>query len=137
MIAYRFQTLPETPRHGVILSQNKPPQPAFFLTPTEAKVLPMQRMTIARIQAAVADYYGLTAEHMRSKSRSRNHVYPRQMAMLLCRELCPNSLPDIGQRFGGRDHSTIFYGIESVRKRIASNPSVEFEYETLRAKLAA
>src|SRR5689334_5810050 len=139
MIAYRYVTLPENLTAGFVIEERKPPQPAMFLRPSVAKAIYVHettRLTIAKIQAAVADYYGISPIHMNSKSKDRNHVYPRQMAMLLSRELVKASLTQIAIRFG-RDHTTVMHSIKAVQKRVKENDNTEAEYVTLRAKLAA
>lgn len=63
----------------------------------------------------VADFYGLTMEDLRSDTRKRDVARPRQVAMFLMRELCPHlSLPAIGRLLGGRDHTTILWGVRRV-----------------------
>jgi chromosomal replication initiator protein len=141
MIAYRFVNLTNHPKHGVVVPVAGEVRPALFLTPEEAKpaIDPHEttRLTIAKIQTAVAEYYGISLGHMRSRSRDRNHVYPRFVAMLLARELTSSSLPDIAHRFGKKDHSTVIHGIRNAQKRIADDDVAHHEYVTLRKKLAA
>ncbi|MEA2452630.1 MAG: chromosomal replication initiator protein [Actinomycetota bacterium] len=71
--------------------------------------------------SVAADYFGITPDEIRSSSRSRDLVTARQMAMYLCRELTDLSLPKIGERFGGRDHSTVIYANNKVREQIGEN----------------
>ncbi|MCA1704158.1 MAG: chromosomal replication initiation protein DnaA, partial [Actinobacteria bacterium] len=71
--------------------------------------------------SVAADYFGVTPDEIRSSSRSRDLVTARQMAMYLCRELTDLSLPKIGDRFGGRDHSTVIYANNKVRELIKEN----------------
>jgi chromosomal replication initiator protein len=71
--------------------------------------------------SVAADYFGITADEIRSSSRSRDLVTARQMAMYLCRELTDLSLPKIGERFGGRDHSTVIYANNKIRELIGEN----------------
>ena len=71
--------------------------------------------------SVAADYFGITADEIRSSSRSRDLVTARQMAMYLCRELTDLSLPKIGDRFGGRDHSTVIYANNKIREQISEN----------------
>jgi chromosomal replication initiation ATPase DnaA len=137
MIAYRFVNLTNHPKHGVVVPVAGEVRPALFLTPEEAKPHETTRLTIAKIQTAVAEYYGISLGHMRSRSRDRNHVYPRFVAMLLARELTSSSLPDIAHRFGKKDHSTVIHGIRNAQKRIADDDVAHHEYVTLRKKLAA
>jgi chromosomal replication initiator protein len=71
--------------------------------------------------SVASDYFGITADEIRSSSRSRDLVTARQMAMYLCRELTDLSLPKIGERFGGRDHSTVIYANNKIRELIGEN----------------
>ena len=71
--------------------------------------------------SVAADYFGVTPDEIRSSSRSRDLVTARQMAMYLCRELTDLSLPKIGERFGGRDHSTVIYANNKIRQLIGEN----------------
>jgi chromosomal replication initiator protein len=74
------------------------------------------RVTSDLIISVSADYFDVTAEEICSSSRSRPLVNARQMAMYLCRELTDLSLPKIGERFGGRDHSTVVHATQKVRQ---------------------
>lgn len=67
---------------------------------------------------AVADYYGISAEDITGSSRRREVATPRQVAMFLSRDMAGLSLPQIGQAFGGRDHSTVLYSCNLVQKNI-------------------
>lgn len=107
---------------------------------------------IADIQRAVAEHYGISPDAMREPdglgARDWTKVRPRQIAMYLSRELCksgPNpdfqptraSYPRIGQRFGGRDHTTVMHACRSVKERIASDAETRSAVEHLREELAA
>lgn len=78
-------------------------------------------ITAERIQAAVAREWGVTAEALRSKSRTKNLTIPRQAAMHLCRELLAMHLVDIGVVFGNRDHSTVIHSLERAADQIATD----------------
>jgi chromosomal replication initiator protein len=71
--------------------------------------------------SVAADYFGITPDEIRSSSRSRDLVTARQMAMYLCRELTELSLPKIGERFGGRDHSTVIYANKKIEVQMHEN----------------
>jgi chromosomal replication initiator protein len=73
-------------------------------------------ITAEYIQDIVADYFHLKSDEFRSAKRTRNIAYPRQIAMYLCRRLTDLSLPKIGEKFGGRDHTTIIHGFEKISK---------------------
>jgi len=68
------------------------------------------------IQEIVASHYKLKLDELLAKKRSRNVVYPRQIAMYLCRELTENSLPLIGELFGGRDHTTVIHAYDKISR---------------------
>ena len=73
-------------------------------------------ITAEYIQDVVAEYFHLKTEELRSAKRTRNIAFPRQIAMYLCRNLTDLSLPKIGEKFGGRDHTTIIHGFEKISK---------------------
>lgn len=77
-------------------------------------------VTIDNIQKTVAEYYKIKVADLLSKRRSRSVARPRQMAMALAKELTNHSLPEIGDAFGGRDHTTVLHAcrkIEQLQKR--------------------
>jgi chromosomal replication initiator protein len=76
------------------------------------------RVTEDLVISLTADYFGLSDDEIRSASRSRPLVHARQIAMYLCRELTDLSLPRIGDRFGGRDHSTVIHADKKIRKTL-------------------
>lgn len=76
------------------------------------KLTEIPPITPERIQEIVASHWRVTAEGLRSKSRTKKLTVPRQAAMYLCRELLALQLVEIGQRFGGRDHSTVIHSLE-------------------------
>ena len=77
-----------------------------------------RRVTSDLIVSVAAEYFDVTPEEICSASRSRPLVTARQMAMYLCRELTDLSLPKIGERFGGRDHSTVIFAVNKVREHM-------------------
>lgn len=83
-----------------------------------------QAVTAPRIQQAVAEHFGLKVSELRSKKRQRDIVFPRQVAMFLCRELTDASLPEIGRHFGGRDHTTVLYACTQIARREEIDESV-------------
>ena len=74
-----------------------------------------QAISIPNIQKTVADYYQLRLADLLSKKRSRSIARPRQMAMTLAKELTEHSLPEIGDAFGGRDHTTVLHACRTIR----------------------
>jgi chromosomal replication initiator protein len=91
--------------------------------------------TVERIQAATSSALDLPIPALSSPKRSRQVVYARQVAMYLCRELTDLSLPAIGQRFGGRDHSTVLHAHRQVRSRILTDTATRGLVENLLGEL--
>ncbi|HWL66545.1 MAG TPA: chromosomal replication initiator protein DnaA, partial [Actinomycetota bacterium] len=87
------------------------------------------RVTSDLIVSVTAEYFDVTHEEICSASRSRPLVNARQMAMYLCRELTDLSLPKIGERFGGRDHSTVVFAVNKVKNQMKER---ETSYEQVR-----
>jgi chromosomal replication initiator protein len=75
----------------------------------------------ATIQAVVARYFNVKPEDFKSKKRTRDIAYPRQIAMFLCRELTDMSLPKIGNDFGGRDHTTVIHAYDKIKEDVENN----------------
>ncbi len=81
-------------------------------------------ITADQIMELTADYFGMTMEDLHGHSRSRVLVNARQVAMYLCRELTQMSLPQIGQAFGGRDHTTVMHADRKIRQQMAERRSL-------------
>ncbi len=79
------------------------------------------RITIDDIQRRVAGYFQIDLTEIRGVKRQRSILYPRQIAMFLCRRLTEASLPEIGQAFGGRDHTTVMHAVEKIEKDISQD----------------
>ena len=92
---------------------------------------------IAEIQRRVADHYRVRLAEMTSARRSREVARPRQIAMYLSRQLTPRSLPEIGRRFGGRDHTTVIHAIRQIEKLRAGDNELDRDIMQLEAELAA
>jgi chromosomal replication initiator protein len=93
--------------------------------------------TIPSIQKAVAEFYGVRVDDLRSRGRNKSIVLPRQVAMYLCRQIVKASLPDIGEGFGGKDHSTVIHACEKVKRKIASEDPFRKQIHDLTALLSA
>lgn len=94
------------------------------------------RLTIARIQEVVCAYYRIPRLSMTCARRGRDIARPRQIAMYLARELTPKSLPDIGRRFGGRDHTTVIHAIKQVEHLMMIDGELAEDVATLRKAIA-
>jgi len=75
-------------------------------------------ITVELIQKATADYFGLKIADLKSDKRLKNLVQARQIAIWICRDLTKASYPDIGMRFGGKDHSTVIYATKKIEKTL-------------------
>ena len=80
-----------------------------------------KRITIDLIQKRVAEHFDVRISDMKIKKRTRAVAFPRQIAMYLSRELTDNSLPDIGEAFGGKDHTTVLHAYKKIAKLISED----------------
>jgi chromosomal replication initiator protein len=90
-----------------------------------------RQVTIDNIQRTVAEYYKIKVSEMYSKKRSRTIARPRQIAMALAKELTPLSLPDIGEAFGGRDHTTVLHACRKVAELRTTNSDITRDFNSL------
>lgn len=90
-----------------------------------------EKNDIAKIQKTVAEFFQISAEDIKSKKRSSNIAFPRQIAMYLCRKLTNESFPKIGTEFGGKDHSTVMHSVEKIEMEIKSNKDLAGMVEKL------
>jgi chromosomal replication initiator protein len=88
-------------------------------------------ISIDEIKREVASYFGIKLADLVSKRRSQNLVYPRQIAMHLCRQLTSASLPVIGKMFGGRDHSTVIHSLNVISQKMKTSVEVQSTVETI------
>ncbi|HBQ38023.1 MAG: hypothetical protein A3I71_06640 [Omnitrophica WOR_2 bacterium RIFCSPLOWO2_02_FULL_63_16] len=79
------------------------------------------RVTVDFIQQQVSGYFRISPEELSSARRQRSILYPRQVAMFLCRSLTDASLPEIGRAFGGRDHTTVLHAVEKIGQELAQD----------------
>ena len=101
-------------------------------------ILPDNRpkiITTEIIQTKVAQHFGLRLDEFKSKRKTRNVAFPRQVAMYLCRELTDSSLPKIGEEFGGRDHTTVIHAHEKIATQIKRDPQFELVIKNIIEKL--
>ena len=96
-----------------------------------------KRITVDDIQKAVAEYYGMKQADLLSERRQRAIARPRQTAMWLCKLLTTRSLPDIGRRFGGRDHTTVLHAVRRIEELKAVDAPLSADVEALTRKLRA
>lgn len=92
------------------------------------------RMLVSKIQATVAEAYGISLQHMTSPARHQSVAWPRQVAMYLAREKTHHSLPGIGRLFN-RDHTTVLHAIRAVERKAQAHPILRADVEALREAL--
>ncbi len=91
----------------------------------------VRAVSVEDIQKHVANYYNIRLQDMRSKKRTRNVAFPRQVAMYCSKQLTSLSLPEIGEAFGGRDHTTVLYAVRKIDEMMKENESMEVEVERM------
>ena len=96
-----------------------------------------RRVTIQNIQKIVAEYFKMRIADLHSKRRNRQITRPRQIAMALAKELTNMSLPEIGDAFGGRDHTTVLHAQRKVQELISTDARVREDYQNLQRILGA
>ena len=94
-----------------------------------------RRVTVDDIQRAVAEHYSLKKEDLLSERRTRSVARPRQTAMYLAKQLTTRSYPDIGRRFGGRDHTTVLHAVRRIEALKLEDPGLAQDVEILTRKL--
>ena len=94
-------------------------------------VISAKMVSIENIQKTVAEYYNIKLSDLLSKRRSRSITRPRQLAMALTKELTRHSLPEIGEAFNGRDHTTVLHACKKIAELRKENPSQEEDYRNL------
>ena len=90
-----------------------------------------RQVSVENIQKTTAEYYNIKMSDILSKRRSRSVARPRQMAMFLAKELTNYSLPEIGESFGGRDHTTVIHACKKINELRAFNLDIEEDYRKL------
>ena len=94
-----------------------------------------RKVTVDQIQKTVAEHYNLKQADLISERRARAVARPRQVAMWLAKQITTRSLPDIGRRFGGRDHTTVLHAVRRIEQLKAEDPSIARDTDVLLRKL--
>ena len=94
-----------------------------------------RKLSIEEIQRKVAEHYNIRLSDMIGPKRLRTIARPRQVAMYLAKHLTPRSLPEIGRRFGGRDHTTIMHGVRKIEELMATDSQLADDLQLLRRLL--
>jgi chromosomal replication initiator protein len=95
-----------------------------------------RQVTIANIQQTVAEYFKMRVSDLHSKRRNRKIARPRQLAMALAKELTSLSLPEIGDAFGGRDHTTVLHACRKIAELVQQDPQVREDRDNLMKRLS-
>ena len=90
-----------------------------------------RQISLDNIQRMVADYFKIKISDLLSKRRNRSIARPRQVAMALCKELTDHSLPEIGDAFGGRDHTTVLHACRKIKELCDTDLSIRDDYNNL------
>ncbi|OIQ28252.1 MAG: chromosomal replication initiation protein DnaA [Alphaproteobacteria bacterium MedPE-SWcel] len=96
-----------------------------------------RKITVEEIQRKVSEYYNIRMSDIIGPKRLRSYARPRQMAMYLCKQLTSRSLPEIGRRFGGRDHTTVMHGVRRIEELKTIDGQIAEDVEMLRRSLEA
>ena len=96
-----------------------------------------RKISIEEIQRKVSEHYNIRLSDMIGPKRVRNYARPRQIAMYLCKQMTSRSLPEIGRRFGGRDHTTVMHGVKRVEELKSQDGQIAEDLELLRRALEA
>lgn len=96
-----------------------------------------RRVKIEDIQRVVAKHYNVSKQDLLSSRRTRSIVWPRQIAMFLAKTMTPRSLPEIGRRFGGRDHTTVLHAVRKVEDLVGADEALAQEIDVLKRMLDA
>ncbi|MBC6981481.1 chromosomal replication initiator protein DnaA [Caulobacter sp. 17J80-11] len=94
-----------------------------------------RRITVDEIQKTTAEHFGLKQADLLSERRTRAVARPRQVAMYLCKQHTTRSYPDIGRRFGGRDHTTVLHAVKKIEELMGKDEQIARDVETLSRKL--
>ncbi len=92
-------------------------------------------ISIENIQKAVAAYYNIKVGDLKSAKKLRIYALPRQISMYLCRTMTKSSFPEIGEKFGGKDHSTVIHAVRQIEKRAADDREIKNAIETIKNEL--
>ena len=96
-----------------------------------------RKITVEEIQRKVSEHYNIRLSDMIGPKRMRSYARPRQVAMYLSKLLTSRSLPEIGRRFGGRDHTTVMHGVKRIEDLQIQDGQVAEDIEMLRRALEA
>ena len=94
-----------------------------------------RKVTVEEIQRKVSEHFNIRLSDMIGPKRLRTFARPRQMAMYLAKQMTSRSLPEIGRRFGGRDHTTVLHGVKRIEELMVTDSQIADDVELLRRAL--
>ncbi len=94
-------------------------------------------ITVEEVIKTVADHFKITTKDMLSRKKTKKIVFPRQIAMFLSRKITEESFPEIGNKFGGKDHATVMYAVSKIEKEIALDKKTAATVETLKERITS
>lgn len=138
-LALKLQVQIEAPVPKIVAEPEAEPLPA--LPPLPSIVYAIERVdpwlpSVARVQKAVCRHFDVSLIDLKSPCRERRVAHPRMIAMYLCRDLTTKSFPEIGRRFGGRDHTTALHSYQKIRAKVQSDETFAAEIAKLKERLA-
>jgi chromosomal replication initiator protein len=101
----------------------------IFFAPRQAN------LSMDSIIRVVSEYFSLTPNDLKGKKKSQNIVFPRQLAMYIGREMTDYSTTELGQEFGGRDHTTVMHSIEKIKGKLLTDPSLESTIDSIKQSI--
>jgi chromosomal replication initiator protein len=124
-------------RLGAFSSLTKAPITVDLATEVLQNILKQSQreVTIENIQKTICDYFNIKIGDLKAKRRTKSVAVPRQVAMYLCRKHTSTSFPAIGEKFGGRDHSTVIHASKAIEKKIKEDPHMQTTVEKLEKTL--
>jgi len=133
----RVLPVPPVPPVKVLKIVPRPPPPPTVLLPSLEPLAGPMPPSVELIIHRVSQYYGVRVIDIKSERRTANVVWPRHVAMYLAKALTLRSMPDIGRRFGGRDHTTVLHAIRRIARLMTDDAVVRATVEALENELLA
>jgi chromosomal replication initiator protein len=94
-----------------------------------------QNLSIEMIQDRVSNFYNVKISDLKSHRRTKNLAYPRQIAMYLCKKHLSSSFPEIGEKFGGKDHTTVMHAYRKIERLVKEEPKLVGDIESIERSL--
>lgn len=124
-------------RLGAFSSLNQTPITIEFAKEVLSQTLKTtaQEVSVESIQKTICDYFNIKLGDLKAPRRTQNLAFPRQLAMYLCRKHTAHSFPTIGEKFGGRDHSTVIHASKTIEKKLKDDPNMLITIEKIERNL--